>query len=1142
VFEVGALTEPQQDAIARKLAGSPGEMILDRARRSTGLADLIENPFYLTALITTYAGGELPSTKDSILRAFVARVEANKAAPLQALLDGFHAEYLKAIAVSLQKARRVSLDEYSAVSSLFVAGETLVHRRLLRNAGEPRDVLNALVDHHVLVRSGPAPDSSLAFQHQLFQEWYASFYVEQQMRDASAGDPGVAQQLIAESLNQPWWEEAVLFGCERASRREEMLPTVAATIRSALMLDTRFAADIISRSSDSAWDLVRADVVSLVEKWLREGALARALEFMYASGRPDFAEHVWPLISAPDQQRRLGVLRCDRLTTTVLGSSAKERVLSLPEEIAVDVLGELCFSGGAGEFDFAVDVARQASPTIIVNVAGALAFRGARRHLHVLLRDTPPAVWDRMARTNHFDSILEPGFAERLWSARNSLLAAAATSLERLRLRVLGATHPDSPAVHADVALAEFPESLERSAYELLAALSKRFLDEVRQGLIERLVAGRPIPSSCDALLEGALCEDPGLARMLQDSATPWHIAEAVSATLAEPLVSSLVDAYLSTLRKEPSSSTREQYDRLRTLLAAVPADRLVNVLATRPPETSPDAVGALAELVARVGRGDEERRQPLSPDLKPKALPLLQAWADVMLASADASGSNMVNVAMCIGRSGWTELTDSLIALVDRDTARFRRERAEQKLAFARRDQAILVTISYGHQFADAFVGLAGPAAAEAMKARLRSNEFGSDAARALWGIWQREMGVIDNSPSRRPFGAAAERRSSASRRSMQEPHPYAVAIIEAATECCGETDDTSPGRALELFAVAARMPYGNRGPLLVDAARRFSEHRNVVGLLHGLAAAGEILDSGLLVHRCRTEWNALRGARWEIDREWWRVDDFLQLLPFSDDPTAVLGVFTDLGDLSTRSLRLSNLLAALRDSPDARADALLVELGKRIPPVTREHEWLMAISDRGSPAAARALADFAFEADEKPEQLGVDKYHFTKVLGALLEKHREVAEYLVRRLPELRIPIARSLVASALAAVADRNTVLALVEHEARIAPPGSGNIPRTAIEGLVTERQPDPSWPGAYSILPRSASALREELFTMALRNDARAHIAIQCLEYIDQLRHDYGRPDDEPRHPRVDSGRPWPFSLAPFHPLPGSGGPS
>jgi hypothetical protein len=79
------------------------------------------------------------------------------------------------------------------------------------------------------------------------------------------------------------------------------------------------------------------------------------------------------------------------------------------------------------------------------------------------------------------------------------------------------------------------------------------------------------------------------------------------------------------------------------------------------------------------------------------------------------------------------------------------------------------------------------------------------------------------------------------------------------------------------------------------------------------------------------------------------------------------------------------------------------------------------------------------------------------------------------------------------------------------------------------LVTDQIPAPGWTNAFSIVPVSAAELRRKL--LAATSDGSAHdLAARTLTAIDEIRDEYGRAIDEPRHPDLASGRPWPI-LAP-----------
>src|SRR5207247_533547 len=100
VVEVDILTDEQQLEIALALRGAEGEALLDHAWRTPGVRELISIPLYLTALLAHTPGSALPTTKEEVLRLFVAQHEAGeKAAGMHDALFGLHPQILTALAV-----------------------------------------------------------------------------------------------------------------------------------------------------------------------------------------------------------------------------------------------------------------------------------------------------------------------------------------------------------------------------------------------------------------------------------------------------------------------------------------------------------------------------------------------------------------------------------------------------------------------------------------------------------------------------------------------------------------------------------------------------------------------------------------------------------------------------------------------------------------------------------------------------------------------------------------------------------------------------------------------------------------------------------------------------------------------------------
>src|SRR5260221_14686652 len=138
-----------------------------------------------------------------------------------------------------------------ARNSVAKTDDVLVEQGQLTEKPQPNIVLETLVGHHLLTRSGDP--AGYSFQHQQFQEWYASHFVERLML-ASVGDAASRDKLKADVLNEPAWEEATLFACERLARGDQNQQEACGTaILAAFEVDPNLAAEMIFRSTDAVW-------------------------------------------------------------------------------------------------------------------------------------------------------------------------------------------------------------------------------------------------------------------------------------------------------------------------------------------------------------------------------------------------------------------------------------------------------------------------------------------------------------------------------------------------------------------------------------------------------------------------------------------------------------------------------------------------------------------------------------------------------------------------------------------------------------------------------------------------------------------------------------------------------------------------
>jgi hypothetical protein len=182
--EIEALSEDQQLSIARAMYGDRGEQLLDSAWRTPGLRELVSIPLYLQTLLRETPGGIMPTTKEEVLRLFVTQHEKSpeNAEALHQGLQGLHREFLTALAIDATASANTAISDARSRQVVTATAARLKAAGQIGQELQPRGILDLLINYHILVGTGP--DGGVSFQHQQFQEWYASLEVEKLMKDA----------------------------------------------------------------------------------------------------------------------------------------------------------------------------------------------------------------------------------------------------------------------------------------------------------------------------------------------------------------------------------------------------------------------------------------------------------------------------------------------------------------------------------------------------------------------------------------------------------------------------------------------------------------------------------------------------------------------------------------------------------------------------------------------------------------------------------------------------------------------------------------------------------------------------------------------------------------------------------------------
>lgn len=1126
------LSETQQHDIAKVMRGEAGLRILDQAWRTAGVRELVTIPLYLRALITLPEGVPFPTTKEEVLRRFVGVHEddVQHAEVLADVMHGSHGRFLEDLAVTVTRALTTTIAVDLARNSVARTDYLLVEQGQLTEKPQPNTVLETLVGHHVLTRSGDP--AGYSFQHQQFQEWYASHFVERLML-TSISDAGSRERLKADVLNQPAWEEPILFACERLARGgSKEQDACAAAILSAFEIDPMLAAEMIFRGNDVVWARVGGTIAEQIRRWHKPGRVDRAVRFMIASGRPEFVDLVWPLISHEDNQVHLRALRASRrFRPSILGGDASRKIEALPPEIRKSVLHEIAFNSGMDGMDLATAIAKgDPEPDVKATVVEALAFRRADRHVAEVLRSADDRTFDLVARTELLDDATDEHVRKGIDAARERHRKAGTSPYDRLRAIVYASGTEDMSAdVTAIIAEMEFRKD-EPGGGHLLYQARNRYPHAVADGVLARVRAGNPLFYGADDLLAEAgitLEEEQLLALALADTRRDQR-AQAAASVLGPQAVGRMIDALLEAKKVvrdadgKYNETAAEQYRELSDRVAHAPASSLVAAIRARSKAAGNGELADLADLIARHPSGDGDRGRPFDDHARAEINALAEDWGGRMLA-ADATRQQLSSVAGMVVQAPSVRLLPLLKRLLDENLRRYRAVREEAEATGWRpgpaRDEAMH---PFTHEYFRAFQAINTPETAALMREYLKDKHFGELAAKVLATQW-----VAANEPKeeRAFFRSGVEFSRVAEKRATRVHDPAATsaeadAIFGAVESLTAEgTTEEERKLAIALAIIAAALPHGRRHEM-IQRLISLAPRRSRAALLRNLTLSGEIIDTELVKSGIAEVFEAAQKETW-ILWEGYELSDWLQLLPFTSRPGETFDVVRGLPEFKSKENPLEGLIRALGIAPGEEAEKVLFQLADADRRLYASREWREAAFRRRSPAAARQLVDLA--ASGAFADKGEDRRHLVGEIAGLIDANPDLRGHGYQLLKDGVTTAGLELLAYAVAESPDVDGLVLLIKLEIQHK---RSFLSWRTIDSLVTEHIPVEGSQGTYNVAPIPAIELRQRLLAMTT-DGGPTDAAARCLRHIDELRDEYGMPDSEPRHPDLASGRPWPI---------------
>lgn len=1141
--EIEPLSEDQELAIASALSGRTGEKVVDDAWRTPGVRELIATPLYLTVLVSGASKGSEPNTKESILRLFVQQHEraSDHAEALLATLHGCHTQILVALAARLTTTGGTAMPEDEARRVVMEMLTSLRQQGQLSAQPEPLAVLEVLTSHHTLMRSG-ASNGAISFQHQQFQEWFASHDVADIMQASANGDASARTRLRTVVLDQPAWEEAIFFATERVSREPDGVSVVAHAVRLALPIDPMLAAEMIYRSSAEVWEIVRPEVMAFVNRWHRPGKVDRAVRFMIMTGRPEFEPRIWPLASSENTQVQLPTLRiAPRFRPAVLGNDLRVKIGALPERTREHLLALIASESGVDGMDLAVELAKaDPSPRIQAEVVQYLQFRRADRHVALLLAAVHDETWALVAQRSYAEEIHDPAAASRLRAEREKAITQAMEPATRLHL--LLEQSPDYPERDAGIAAAvadpDFPVRDSQGGSLFLA--QERAPTAVLEGLKRRVEAGLELPFHADDLLEQLDTVDDGpIAAAILDISKERRESHAVPALAGPRTVGALLDQYLAcaeSLRANRANRILgEKSHRLRERLSAVRPGPLVAAVVVRAESDDPAVVASLASIVAQHGDSSGERQSPIVVDaaLKPELIQILRRWVEVVVSSPSSRRYQLNEVSNAIGRFGFCELLPELRRLLDEEL----RRHAEARAGFmdVRRRGDIEATsdalMYYTNQYRRAFASLGGEETARVVSEYLEDREFGFDAALVLKNISDKMLNVPEPGPYRRwpwfdEVEAARAMRVASPRPRLADAfaEPIFAAVDRLATP---ETDKEGQQLAIKLARIALAMPHSDQDALIARVLALPQPLNTKRELLAATVLDGRVLDVAL-VTQAVDEWleEAAKDA-WQKRQNMWEIEPWLELLPFTTRPEAVIEGLTKVkafyGDNYRQ--RWECVLTAVAAVPGPAGEALLAALASTHKDIASSFEWMRAILGRDSLSAVLLFVDLVIEGVFGNERDGGDAWHSGRELAAYAKKFPELKAELKRRYESVAAGPARAMLEHFFGEIGGEEDLIAMIKKYAAAGQAYDGRM-SAVVRAVTIDEVPVSEGSSTFNIHSAPVAQVRKVLFGMLDGPTLEAALAKRCLISIDKLRDEYGIAASDTRHPDIMSEKPWP----------------
>ena len=1134
------------------------------------LDDLTRTPLILSEVATLFLSNkEIPRTKIGVLTAMMDLLEQSdehRHNLSQSPLSGHSREYLAELAVHMTKGSSVTIEESRARAIIHSVSLRLNASGQIAQLQDPQAILNALCAHHVLERVDHSP-VAFKFEHQQFQEFLATVEIKHQLLViGSGGDTEKERHFAREYVNQPAWEESLCMIAEELgeltvgpSGGVDSITAGRLLVKMTLDIDPVFSGELARLCGARVWQEVRTALGERLRNlYASRSAPSRqwALAGMLASGSEDFKDILVPLLSNANQQVRLETYRVwGEFHVSSLGDDWRFVVGKWGQEQRADFVREVVKERWLAHI--AEDFAKSDPiPEIRIAALHSMRWAGAEMTLADVLVGVGSQTFERALQEGLLDPIpvsLQP----RALATYQTLLHRTLDPVERLRIRLAAMkveAENDSEGVKND--LSEWPSGkvsdtdhrLLKSALELVMKVDPHW---VSHWLAVRIIEGSLWPDHWTTML---LSIPETLRTRLYDRISCQDLGYdeksriiAVLASTAIPKLVSDIFGRMCLLTSEISKNPRAQnttrwtiFKQLEDLYRAMSPDVAVSSLLSSLLDTFDQCQYITTlELFGHIGR--EGFQDKIPEELQTRLRGYLIEGLSFILSQDDYDGHLKQSLAMALGRVGDPKDTENIHRLIRADIERMRQGQA----ARAKGKQSPCAEgagMSCMNWHVRALASLDSSHAEPVLLDLLNEPEYEGEVASALLRLATIVSPPKDFHTKRTDYRRVWEARTGKGLASFAEDRRvrYASVIKDRISGILNERSgsdkpESFTGRVKGLGRTLALLDGRNSADFILDnlgMPQQWDEWTRV-DTLEALLFSGAPLPAEKVLEVLNPVIEHAMTVSYNRDQAEYLLTQCLCLLSFVDPSSQGIACLREIDPMKRMwGYEFHGLIAALGYSRSNEALGFLIEMAKgeenRLQGVTAE--WIAAVGNIGTQEAIRTLLSFVDpDMEQHNFKLQFDYFSHEKLPSKLADIARADSsiKYRLLLLCARTLPNhMRFLLADCVTRLGARDGVLAgldLIQDDL------SPSIPPDLIknlEAIFVARQPYENSADTYTLEPQSANDIRSRLFEMAVNDEGRKQSAWSILMQIESWRLEYGRPINEPRHPNIESGIPWP----------------